>query len=102
MKEIKTIILNEEEGEIICPKCKGNCIIFTGKLSVSDFDKVPIEDTVICPKCFGTGKLDWIENILGKRSRGNLLDDAITTASKKLKDRIDKDILNNIVNEAMK
>ena len=20
-----------------------------------------------CPKCFGTGKLDWIENVVGKR-----------------------------------
>ena len=40
-----------EGGEVICPECKGhsyhNCFRY-------------------CPKCFGAGKLDWIEMIIGK------------------------------------
>ncbi len=43
-----------EEGEYICSQCNG-----TGNLS-----NTPIFGT--CPKCSGDGKVDWIENIVGK------------------------------------
>ena len=40
-----------EDGEVICPECKGHTYnnIFR-----------------YCHKCFGDGKLDWIDMIVGK------------------------------------
>jgi len=46
--------LNEELGEIICPKCKGRGSKSTGKYSAT-----------ICNKCWGKGKLDWVEQCMG-------------------------------------
>ena len=50
-----------EEGEVICSKCEG----------VGFVDKIKSDNTSLykgsCPKCHGTGKLDWIENVLGKK-----------------------------------
>ena len=44
--------MNKSEfGYIICDKCKG-----IGNLL----------DVVKCQKCYGSGKLNWIENIFGK------------------------------------
>ena len=65
-KEIKTIRLNGDKGEMICPECKGHCIVATGT-TVSEFDSSVIENATICSKCHGDGKLDWIENIVGKK-----------------------------------
>ena len=48
------------KNEIICDKCNGkgvvNSLIGTGFL---------------CPKCLGIRKLDWIENVTGKKVRLN-------------------------------
>jgi hypothetical protein len=41
------------EGELLCDKCNG-----TGSAPVKDY-------MLRCPKCLGTGKLDWIENARG-------------------------------------
>lgn len=41
-----------KESEIICDKCKGS-----GN-SISHH---------LCSKCWGDGKMDWIENIVGKK-----------------------------------
>jgi len=47
-----------KEGEIICPKCKGKgTYCFKGVYS----------NKRICEKCFGSGKLDWVEIIVGKK-----------------------------------
>jgi len=43
-----------KKGEMVCNGCGG-----VG--GVGDI----LQDE--CPKCFGTGKLDWIENVVGKR-----------------------------------
>ena len=51
MKEI-----NLEPGEVICPECNGK-----GTIIVQCIGNV-------CPMCWGAGKLDWIENIVGKKS----------------------------------
>ncbi len=45
--------------EVICLKCKG-----TGKLkswTSGDFEIIPE-----CSNCWGAGKLDWIERVMGK------------------------------------
>ncbi len=36
-----------KDGEVVCDRCGGN-------------------NGWWCPKCFGSGKLDWVENIVGK------------------------------------
>lgn len=48
-----------EKGEVICPTCN------------NDPDKLDIWYPVkngkkLCPKCHGSGKVDWIENVVGK------------------------------------
>ena len=57
------MILNP--GEIICDKCNGK----------KTFPVLPVLNRIThihitevkCPKCKGTGKLDWIENVVGKK-----------------------------------
>jgi len=48
MKDIKL-----EEGEIICDNCHGKSKSFG-------------ESVTVCMKCWGAGKLDWIEACVGK------------------------------------
>jgi len=48
--------MNLKPGEIICPKCEANHIVGKGKLTIWG-----------CEKCKGTGKLDWIEAVVGKK-----------------------------------
>jgi len=45
-----------EKGEQFCEKCKGK-----GKVKSSN------NSLLICSKCYGVGKLDWIEKAMGKR-----------------------------------
>lgn len=40
------------ESEVICGRCKGEGTIGQGWM---------------CKQCLGTGKFDWIENIVGKK-----------------------------------
>jgi len=61
MKEEKIIKL--EDGEIICSQCHGTGKPNNNKINYKDpFLRVPKD----CDKCYGSGKLDWIENIVGK------------------------------------
>lgn len=62
------IIIGEsdlEEGEVICSKCNGKRRIITDKPKWWQLRLTEIES--LCPKCFGDGKLDWIENAVGKK-----------------------------------
>jgi len=43
--------INLKDGEVICPECKGH--------SYNDYSRY-------CHRCFGAGKLDWIDMIVGK------------------------------------
>jgi len=43
-----------KEGEIICDNCHGNT-------------KQYGESVTVCTKCWGTGKLDWIDLCVGKK-----------------------------------
>lgn len=54
-----------EEGEVICNKCNGKRQIKTDKPKWWQLRLAEIES--LCPKCFGDGKLDWIENAVGKK-----------------------------------
>jgi len=59
-------------GEVICPKCNGNMVYYFQNISEIKFgktiQKVPGKiEAVNCSKCFGSGKLDWVEVIVGKR-----------------------------------
>ena len=44
------------DGEMICSRCDGSGVHYNRN------DK----STFVCSKCNGDGKLDWIENIVGK------------------------------------
>jgi len=47
-----------KEDQVVCNRCGGK-----GSLEVL------YDDTLLreCPKCLGTGILDWIQNIIGKK-----------------------------------
>lgn len=53
-----------KEGEVICSPCKGTGVIITTEKRGNGFYQVK----TFCEKCNGDGKLDWIENITGKRT----------------------------------
>jgi RecJ-like exonuclease len=55
---MKTIVL--KEGEMICPICKG-----TGN------DK---ENVFVCEKCDGSGKVDWVSNVITQNKEITSLD----------------------------
>lgn len=68
-----------DPGEVICDCCNGKGrFCFTRKLHVTKHYcnsrqcfktsiECPGHNFQPCPKCRGTGKLDWIENITGKK-----------------------------------
>ena len=49
-----------QEGEHFCKKCGG-----AGMVARSNSFR---KEKLICEKCLGEGKLDWIEKAVGKRS----------------------------------
>lgn len=56
--------------ESYCAKCKGFSGEFVLKELVIECDKCKgLEDKKGCDKCKGTGYLDWVENIIGKREK---------------------------------
>lgn len=58
LKSVTKSSLKLSEGEVLCGVCDGGGI--TREVTESSV-------TVgTCPHCLGSGKLDWIENIIGK------------------------------------
>jgi len=51
-------------GEMICPKCNG-----TGKPSRVINGMSVYTSIYSCEKCHGEGKLDFVENVVGKKRR---------------------------------
>lgn len=103
-----------EEGEILCPQCIG-----TGKAGTVKEKGKPIYFTELgtCDKCWGDGKLDWVDLIMGKPNplrtlKGdwtlemhedlnalydvNLESDILDALSHELADSIDKEIVETI------
>ena len=52
-------------GEVICSQCNGKRRIKTDKPSWWVVRFKAVES--LCPKCWGDGKMDWIENVIGKK-----------------------------------
>jgi len=44
-------------GEVRCKECKGEGLVRVNNM--------PFSVKCMCPKCFGAGKLDWIEVVVG-------------------------------------
>lgn len=61
--EKKELVL--EEGEIICDRCNG-----TGDAGDNQFPGAWRSWEPTCNKCWGAGKLNWIENVFGKDCPG--------------------------------
>lgn len=78
-------------GEEFCPKCNGK-----GKTLMKK------DVTLTCSKCYGFGKLDWIENAMGKKlPSGEQIEQwAIETMSQQIADEIDKEIIESVIKEA--
>ena len=96
-----------EEGELICDKCEG-------RGSIPSIQN-PQTMASTCSKCLGAGKVDWVENILGKKpppmsatssswanstSGHGIPQSFLDEASKKLADEIDMEIMGCIIKEA--
>jgi DnaJ-class molecular chaperone len=58
------MLIELENGEVFCSKCKGRGLVpnrgrrFPSPMTAAKY--------LTCDKCFGDGKLDWIERITGK------------------------------------
>ena len=50
-----------KEDEVICPDCNGK-----GSVPASSMTGVEYKEK--CEKCLGSGKLDWVEIIVGKHA----------------------------------
>jgi hypothetical protein len=100
-----------EPGDVVCDQCNGTGE--PGNNKIGPNDKLSIVPWY-CDKCDGTGKLDWIENITGRRKpklfsvdwgddflvdskyRSPTEQKAIEQIAQKLADQIDQDILKGI------
>lgn len=58
-----SVNLKLKEGELVCDKCEGK----GGNAYNHPSDDLTKPEWVRCQKCQGTGKVDWIENIVGKK-----------------------------------
>lgn len=62
MKKYKRL----KKGEIKCDKCEGCGSIIKINTTMIDYKHIDYEMMKECPKCRGEGKLDWVENVVGK------------------------------------
>jgi len=60
--------IDESLGEVLCDRCGGSGFVGPGE----KFDYSSSEPGIMpkrCKKCRGEGRLDWVENVVGKRPR---------------------------------
>ncbi len=74
--------MTQEEVYHVCYRCNGS-----GRDPEDIYSK--------CKACWATGKLDWIENILGRKEKPTLSfeEEAVENMTIELSKQIDKDIL---------
>ena len=100
-----------EPGDIVCDQCKGIGHPNNNKIDYNS--SYYFNSPHVCDKCNGTGKLDWIEAIVGKHKSKQFKVNWSTSEqlyghdinpigmeklSKQIADDIDKQILEGIIN----
>lgn len=69
--------MGNTQEEMICDKCNGFGRVIMYDVATNEMvmraSDIPRE--VTCSKCQGVGTVDWIDNILGKRSKRNMVGD---------------------------
>jgi len=106
-----------EAGEVICDQCKGTGYPNNNEIDYNNKFYFNVPDA--CDKCHGSGKLDWIEAIVGKHKPRQLsakfdinfstaeqlygpkseeMDAVINKMSEQLAKDIDKEIIEGIAN----
>lgn len=106
-------------GEVLCSACDGKGYYIQKNLpdKIYYFKELNIE----CPTCYGAGKLDWIEVVVGKRKPNlgvvfdfeteylgtftsefdsTFNDRLLKDAAKNIVEQIDKDIIETITSKA--
>ena len=65
MKKYKNIIKTQplKEGEQRCVRCDGGGIVYIFE------EAIPSIHDLVCPKCNGEGKINWIEDVFGKQKK---------------------------------
>lgn len=104
--------IDESLGELLCDECEGRGCLPS---KIEDISTMQAR----CWKCQGDGKVDWVSHITGKpvkpmfhfssssisnstvaagTSGNHVHDDMIDAMSKHLADKIDKEIMDNLLN----
>ena len=53
-----------EEGEVLCSKCHGEGVVWRVTI-----ETIQNKEDFLCKKCLGSGKLDWLENMMGGKKK---------------------------------
>jgi len=56
-----------KKGEDFCDKCKGSGLVTRSRSKRNNIHGSTV-NTLVCSKCLGSGKLDWLEKAVGKKS----------------------------------
>lgn len=88
---------NLKEGEMVCRICGG-----VGKVrKIRPPRKTPFY--VMCSHCQGTGRVDWVENIVGKKPMAKFsTDEIVEKLALQMARDIDEKILKTLSEEAKK
>jgi hypothetical protein len=62
-----------KEGEVICSRCNGYKFVIDHNRGTLLTDY-----RILCEKCGGDGKLDWVENVVGKENHRFRIFDHLT------------------------
>ena len=83
-----------EKGEEFCPKCGGYGTVPISR-DRSNLSR-SVKNTLTCDRCFGEGKLDWIEMAMGKRYQ-SIEDFLMKIWSQKIAQDVDKEIMSSLM-----
>jgi DnaJ-class molecular chaperone len=56
--------LTLNKGEEFCKTCRGEGMVVLRR----DYTSLKTSSSLVCKDCLGTGKIDWIEKVIGKKS----------------------------------